>query len=362
MKIILTGGGTGGHIYPALAIAQGLKERLANCDILYVGSNAMESEIVPKAGLPFTAIDVSGINRSSMLKASKSLVKFPHSFFQAREVVKKFSPDIVVGTGGYVSFPVVLAGTFYAQKTFIHEQNAWPGLANRNLARRVDCTMLTFEEAREKLNARKIIVTGLPVRKEIKRADKAKARKKAGLNPDMFTLVAFGGSRGAARINEAMLSFFKLRPTEPTQIIWITGEDNFEEINRIYQEIKYECDRNLVQIYPFRYDMENVLATADIVLCRAGASTLAELAMMGLPAILVPYPYAADNHQEKNARAMVKKNAAEMVIDEFLDGDTLLKMLNKLRADKGGLIKMGDNMFNERKPNALNDILDIILS
>ena len=147
MRAIITGGGTGGHIYPALAIADELRRRVDNMEILYVGSKGMESRIVPEAGYAFTAIDVSGLDRSSMLKASRSLVKFPHSFFQAKDIIKEFKPDFILGTGGYVSFPVVMAGTYFAPKTFIHEQNAYPGLANRYLAKRVDCVMLTFAEA-----------------------------------------------------------------------------------------------------------------------------------------------------------------------------------------------------------------------
>ncbi len=148
MKVIITGGGTGGHIYPALAIAQEIKERVPEVDLLYVGTEkGLESTIVPRTGITFKTIDISGINRSSMLKASRSLVKFPKSFFQGWDIVRDFKPDIIVGTGGYVSFPVVLAGTFSPGKTFIHEQNAILGLANRNLARRVDAVLLTFEEA-----------------------------------------------------------------------------------------------------------------------------------------------------------------------------------------------------------------------
>ena len=166
MRAIITGGGTGGHIYPALAIADELRRRIADMDILYVGSRGMESRIVPEAGYDFITIDVSGIDRSSMLKAGQSLIKFPYSFFQAKDIIKNFNPDFIVGTGGYVSFPVVLAGTYFAPKTFIHEQNAYPGLANRHLAKRVDCTMLTFAEAEKYLEAKRIKITGLPIRQE----------------------------------------------------------------------------------------------------------------------------------------------------------------------------------------------------
>ncbi|MGR6836187.1 undecaprenyldiphospho-muramoylpentapeptide beta-N-acetylglucosaminyltransferase [Syntrophomonas erecta] len=363
MRVILTGGGTGGHIYPALAIARGLQERVPDVDILYVGTKkGMESTIVPKAGLPFTTIDISGIDRSSIIKAAHSLARAPKSFIQAREIIKKFDPDIILGTGGYVSFPIVMTGTFFMLKTFIHEQNAMPGIANRNLARRVDCVLLTFEEAAAYLQARRVKVTGLPVRQEILTVNRDQAVKDLGLDPGLFTLLAFGGSRGALSINRAMLEVVGRLRDEPIQIIWITGTDHYEQIK---SDLKGCWDENRnckLLLRPFMFDMEKAMGAADLAICRAGASTLAELAIIGLPAILIPYPYATDNHQEKNARALLEKNAVEMVIDEFLDGDTLIKKINLLRSIPTRLPVMRTNMKKEGKPEALKDILATILA
>lgn len=361
MKAIITGGGTGGHIYPALAIANELCRRVADMDILYVGSKGMESRIVPEAGYNFTAIDVSGIDRTSMLKAGKSLVKFPYSFFQARDIIKQFQPDFILGTGGYVSFPVVLAGTYFAPKTFIHEQNAYPGLANRQLARRVDCTMLTFAEAQEYLQAKRIKVTGLPVRQEFFRVTPEAARQALGLNNNWFTLIAFGGSRGAATINRAMLEAIDQLQEQNLQIIWITGRDSFEDLSQQAKERLNSRCRAEIKIMPYMNNIEQAMAAAHLAVCRAGASTLAELAVLGLPAILVPYPYAAENHQEKNARALVEKKAAAMVIDEFLDGDTLVKTINSLRSEPDRLSSMRQQMLQEAKPRALDDIISELL-
>lgn len=362
MRIILSGGGTGGHIYPALAIAREIITRVPSAEILYVGSKeGMENTIVPREGLDFKSVDISGIDRSSMLKASKSLVKFPRSFFQAWDIIKEFKPDVVVGTGGYVSFPVVLAATFFACKTIIHEQNAIPGLANRNLAKRVDCTLLTFEEAKAQLDAKRVVLTGLPVRKEILEINREQARRNLGLQEEYFTLIAFGGSRGARSINKAIFEFLDIAKIEDMQLIWISGNLDYEDIKQELNERELSGWKPRLKIMPFMYNIEEALAVSDLAVCRAGASTLSELAVLGLPAILVPYPYAADNHQEKNARALMGKNAVDMVIDEFLDGDTLNKKIQKLREEHGKLREMSHNIKKEARPNALNDIVDIIL-
>lgn len=357
MRAIITGGGTGGHIYPALAIADELRRRVDNMEILYVGSKGMESRIVPEAGYAFTAIDVSGIDRSSMLKASRSLVKFPHSFFQAKDIIKEFKPDFILGTGGYVSFPVVMAGTYFAPKTFIHEQNAYPGLANRYLAKRVDCVMLTFAEAGEYIEAKRIKVTGLPVRREFFAVTPQASRQALGLNDNWFTIIAFGGSRGAATINRAMLEAVERLQDRAMQIIWITGPHHYEDIKRQVQDrLKRDC-KAVLKIIPYMNNIEQAMAAAHLAICRAGASTLAELAVLGLPAILVPYPYAAENHQEKNARALMGKKAVTMVIDEFLDGDTLVNTIEALRSEPDRLNFMRQQMLQEAKPNALEDII-----
>lgn len=361
MKAIISGGGTGGHIYPALAVANELRRRVPSIDLLFVGSNGMESHIVPQAGYDFASIDVSGIDRSSMLKAGQSLVKFPYSFFQARDIVKSFNPDFILGTGGYVSFPVVLAGTYYPTRTYIHEQNAYPGLANRHLAKRVDCTMLTFSEAAHYLQARRIKVTGLPVRREFFDVNPAAARQALGLKADYFTLITFGGSRGAATINRAMSEAVERLQDQPIQIIWITGENNYRDLKQhLESRIKPGC-RAIIKLEPYMNNIEQAMSAAHLAVCRAGASTLAELAVIGLPAILVPYPYAAENHQEKNARALVGKKAVEMVIDEFFDGDTLFNMIQTLQNDPGRLELMRQQMLKESKPNALNDIMAELL-
>lgn len=362
MRIILTGGGTGGHIYPALAVAQEIKRRDPETEFLYIGTEqGLESRIVPPTGIAFKTINIKGIDRSSMLKATQALMKSALSFLQAREIIKEFRPDIIFGTGGYVSFPVVLSGSLMGVKTAIHEQNALPGLANRNLAKKVDLVLITFEAARAYLDGANVKLTGMPVRPQIMQI--VRGNYLAGGPSDRFTVLAFGGSRGAESINRAMLSIIDRYRNQDLGFIWITGEANFEAMQEaLVRRVGTQPLKCQLQMLPYMDDIEEALAVADLVVCRAGAGTVCELEILGMPAILIPYPYAADNHQEKNARALVEKRAAEMIIDEFLDGDSLFHRIEDLRQDPQRLVLMGQNMKKEARPNAVQDIVSAILS
>lgn len=358
MRVILAGGGTGGHIYPALAIGQGIVRKWPGSEIVFVGTNhGLESTIVPETGLELKTISAQGLDRSSMIKAVGSALKVPVGFWQARNIIKEFRPDIIIGTGGYVSYPVVMAGSVMGFKTIIHEQNALPGLANRALSKRVNYVLLTFSEAEEYLQADHIKVTGLPVRPDIGSVDRSDACGFFDLREDRFTVLAVGGSRGAVSINRAMAGLVNRYLKTEVQIIWITGEQHYKEIVQSYSE---QGIPDNVRIYPFLFDMAKALAAADLVICRAGAATIAELAIRGVPAILVPYPYAAENHQEKNARSLEKKGAALTIVDEFLDKTSLHAKVEELRNNKFRLLRMAQIMKEEGHPNALEDILAII--
>lgn len=358
MRVIMAGGGTGGHIYPALAIAQGIKKKWPQSEIIFVGTRAgMENVIIPEVGLELRLISAEGLDRSSMLKAIGSALKVPFGFWQAHGIIKDFKPDLVIGTGGYVSYPVVLAAGVMGVKTLIHEQNAYPGLANRALAKRVDCVMLTFEEAARYLTAQRIEVTGLPVRPGMTRVSRHEACDFFDFREDKFTLVAFGGSQGAASINRAMAGVVKKYGNTEMQIIWITGEKKYPELLKTFED---EGIPENVRIYPFLVGMEMALAVADLAVCRAGAATLAELSITGVPAILVPYPYAAESHQEKNARSLERKGAAVTIVDEFLDQTTLIRRLEELKNNRFRLIRMGQIMKEEGRPDALKDILKLV--
>lgn len=361
MKMIVSGGGTGGHIYPALAIIREVQQRIPSADVLFVGtSTGLESSLIPGQDIPFRTIDIKGIDRSSPVKAVRSMLKIPASTLQARRIIREFQPDVIVGTGAYVSFPIVTVGASMGIKTCIHEQNAFPGLANRRLARKVDLVMVAFPEVIPRLSAKRVEVTGLPVRKEILAlAEQMSSRKEN----DRFTLLAFGGSLGAESINRAMLDLVYLyRDCSSIRIIWITGQGHYEsmqeELLKKLQGQSLQCE---LQMIPYHEHIEKAMGITDLVVCRAGASTVSELAVLGLPAILIPYPYAAENHQEKNARALVEKNAAEMLIDMELDGDTLYKKVEGMRLAPEHLHMMSNNMLAQSKPDALAKIADLVL-
>jgi UDP-N-acetylglucosamine--N-acetylmuramyl-(pentapeptide) pyrophosphoryl-undecaprenol N-acetylglucosamine transferase len=354
----MAGGGTGGHIYPALAIARGIMQRWPDSEILFVGTaEGMESRIVPESGFAIKSISAAGLDRSSLLKALGSALKVPIGFWQARGIISEFKPDVVIGTGGYVSYPVVLAGSILRVKTVIHEQNAYPGLANRALAQRADYVLLTFPEAADHLPKAPTRVTGLPVRPEFSRITREQAQTFFDLKRDRFTLVVFGGSRGAASINKAIMGIISKYRSSQVQIVWVTGEQHYD---KIIKKLTAEGSPAHVKVYPYLYNMEFALAIADLAVCRAGAATISELAVCGVPAIFVPYPYAAENHQEKNARSLEKKGAAVTIIDEFLDEQILFQKIEELRGNKFKLLKMSQLMKAEGRPRALEEILNVV--
>jgi len=354
----MTGGGTGGHIYPALAIARGIMKRWPQSKAIFVGTReGMENDIIPANGFELRTISAQGLDRSSLLKAVKSALKVPAGFWQARNIIKEFGPDLVVGTGGYASYPVVLAATVMHVKTIIHEQNAYPGLANRALGGKVDRILLTFPGAEEHFPPGRTHLTGLPVRPEIAAASRREAAAVFGIREDRFTIAAVGGSRGSLRINQALAGIVPKLSGQGIQLLWVTGEQHYEAM---LESVSQPVMPDNVRVFPYLFNIELALAAADLVICRAGAATLSELAVRGVPAILIPYPYAAENHQEKNARYLESKGAAMMIIDEFLDADTLAAKIDELYKNKFRLLRMAQIMKEEGKPQALDSILDII--
>ena len=364
MRFIVSGGGTGGHIYPALAVARGLKQRYAGCEVLYVGTaGGMEADIVPREGIPFAPICASGLKRSLSLVNFFSCGRALWGMVQALNILHSFKPAAVVGTGGYASGPVVLAAAVCGVPTLIHEQNALPGITNRLLARFVDRVCVTFASSRAYFSSKvKIRVTGLPVRPEILTAERGRGLSSLGIEPGRFILLSFGGSRGARSINRAMARVIKDFAGNPgVFIVHATGKAGYEEFFGFLREEGIELDEiGNVKVMPYIYNMHDALAAADLAICRAGAATIAELTVLGVPAILVPYPHAAENHQEHNARALEREGAAQVILDHRLSGELLSKKIKKLVEDKIMLSKMAQSCRKLGKPRALSDILDCV--
>ncbi len=361
MRALFTGGGTGGHIYPALAVAVKLKEK--GWDILYIGSrNGLERKIIPKKGITFQTVDVAPLPRKLSAALVKTAIRAGKGFFQAGKIIRTYNPDIVLGTGGFVAGPVVLAASIRNFPTVIHEQNAYPGITNKILAYKVNKIALNFATAKNhfsKLVSNKIVVTGNPVREVILKTEYEEGIKKLGLNFGKKTILATGGSQGAQSINKAMITVCKYyRNNKDIQIIYITGEKKYREV---IESIPLERIKN-IKILPYLHNIEWAYAAADLVINRAGATGLAEITARGIPAILIPYPHATGNHQEYNARNLEKNGAAEVILDKELTGKILLAKIESLLNDEEKLLLMKENSKKLGKPEARDNLIQVMNS
>lgn len=357
---MLTGGGTGGHIYPALAIAKGLLAKDSETKILYVGTrDGMEARLVPEAGIEFAGISGKGLPRKLSLDTIKVMGESTKALWQTKEILRKFHPDLVVGTGGYVSGPVVLTAALFHIPTLLHEQNALPGITNKLLARVVRRVMVTFPESTNHFGVKqKLELVGLPVRPDIGRVTRSAGAKHFGLQPDHLTILVTGGSRGARTLNQAMAAALEHLAKRPEiQVIWATGKVTYEETIKELEERGIAWQSPQWRIVEYLKEIPEALACSDLFIGRAGAATLAEIQVAGVPGILVPYPFAAENHQEHNAQAMVNSGAARMILDRELNGEKLWNYVEELISSPSLLDKMGIASRGLAKPQALNKIV-----
>ena len=345
-KIIFAAGGTGGHINPALAVAGEVRRQYPDAKILFIGTaEKMEARLVPAAGYDFKTIQISGFNRVLNLNGIKQNIKtLSHllkSSSQAKKIIKEFSPDVVIGFGGYVSGPVVRAAAKLGIPTAIHEQNAFPGVTNKTLAKMVDAVMLTAEQAAQYMQPKNpVIVTGLPVRGELLEADRDISRAELGLDEKPLIL-SMGGSLGAKAINEAMLEVISNRwQANNCTFMHATGKDCKDFPERLAQNGVDLNAKNII-VRDYINDMHRCLAAADLVICRAGASSLSEFQALGKPSILIPYPFATENHQFHNAKALADKGAAIVIEEKDLTSAKLMQQIDTLLESPGKLDSMG---------------------
>ena len=333
MRVVITGGGTGGHIYPALAIAHQLKDKHNDLEILYIGSQkGLERQIVSQAGLPYQFIDVEGLKRQFSIKAVKTAWLALSSILKARKILAQFRPDVVIGTGGYVVVPVIFAARLLKIKTGILELDAHTGLANRMVMRRVDTVMLGMKNQGESLQkAKRVVLTGNPRATEVANWSKEqieKCRLSFGLDQRMPVITIVSGSRGAKPINEAVKKWLSNLDQLPYRVIWITGEVHFKEIYEAFgTDVLFDGN---VTILPYYHDMPSLLYHTTVIVCRAGATTLAEITSLGIPAILIPSPYVTHRHQDRNASVLVEEGAAIHLPEDKLDDLTLQQTLQSL--------------------------------
>ncbi len=352
-KIILSGGGTGGHIYPAIAIANELKSRFPQAEFLFVGAkDRMEMEKVPQAGYAIEGLWISGIQRQLTMKNLMFPFKLISSLWNARKIIKRFKPDVAIGTGGFASGPLLQMAASKGIPTLIQEQNSFPGITNKVLAKKVNKICVAYDGLERFFPKEKLIKTGNPIRQDLldieTKTDQAKAFFQ--LSAGKQTLLVLGGSLGSRRINELIEKELEFLQTQNVQVIWQCGKLYYDTYK------KYNNFEN-VQVYPFLNQMDFAYAACDIIISRAGASSVSELCVVGKPVIFIPSPNVAEDHQTKNAKAVVDNDAALLIKEADLDVD-FENRFSQLAASQERQLVLGQNIKKLALVNATNDIAD----
>lgn len=360
IRVLISGGGTGGHIFPALSIANGIKERCPEAEILFVGAeNRMEMEKVPAAGYKIVGLPVSGFDRKHLLRNFKVLLRLYKSLRMARRIVRDFRPDIAIGVGGYASGPILKQAQKQGIPTLIQEQNSYAGVTNKLLAKKADAICVAYEGMERFFPADKITLTGNPVRQNILNCQLTpeQAREKFGLRADCRTVLVVGGSLGARTVNLCVAEALEsLANDSDVQLIWQTGKLFNARARELMQE---NHPANVVQM-AFVTNMDEAYRAADLVVSRAGASSISELQLLGKAAVLVPSPNVAEDHQTKNAMALVGHGAAVMVRDGEA-ADRLMVEALKLVKDEKRLAELSTNIKRMALPRSVDDIVDRVM-
>ncbi|OUM98408.1 MAG: undecaprenyldiphospho-muramoylpentapeptide beta-N-acetylglucosaminyltransferase [Firmicutes bacterium ZCTH02-B6] len=376
MRVLIAAGGTGGHIYPGITIAQTIRARHPDASILFVGTNrGLEADIVPRAGFPFAGIPARYLRRRLSLDVLRTGWTAVRGVVEAVRIVRRFRPHVAVGTGGYVSGPAMAAALLLRVPVVLQEQNAYPGLTNRMLGGLAAYVALGHPEAKGHLTGRaRVVVTGNPIRDDVLTSTRTAGLAAFGLEPGHKTLLVFGGSQGGRSINQAVLEAAPRLLQLGIQILHQTGKAGYASVVAEAERRMAEAcpgtavvrrnDEHVIlgrwHVLPYIHDMPAAYAVADLVVSRAGAITLAEITARGLPAILIPYPYAAEGHQDANARAMADAGAAVVVPDKDLNGDVLVEQVRALLQNPGRLVQMGSASRALARPDAAERIADLI--
>lgn len=368
MKVLMSGGGTAGHINPALAIAETIKKNIPDAEILFVGTpSGMESRLVPQAGFDYVSMPVSGFQRKLTLEnVGRNLEAARHlilSGVRSAKIIREFNPDVAIGTGGYVCGPVLRKAAQMGVPVLVHEANAFPGVTVKMLARYCDCVMLAVEDAKQRISAdTEFVVTGNPVRAEVLEYDKARARRELGLD-ERPLIVSFGGSLGARTINESMLGLLA-RSAADGRYQHIHGYGKYGSF--VLDELKQKgvdlskCPN--LDVREYISDMPRVMAAADLVICRSGAMALTEIQALGKAAILIPSPNVAENHQYYNAMAMVDRGAAEIIVEKDITPELLAQKADRLAGDRAKLEEMSRNARNMAILDSRERIYSVVCS
>ena len=367
MNVIIAAAGTGGHINPRIAIANKIKQEQKKKKITFIGTiRGLENDLVPRAGYGLERIEAYGINRKINLENIKNILKTLHSFKEAKKIVKKLEPDIVIGTGGYICGPVITAANKYKIPTILHESNAYPGVAVKFLSGKVNTVLVGFEDAKKRLpKAKRVVVSGTPTKLKklnLNESQKEEIKKSLGIKNDLPIVLVFGGSQGAKSINNALLGIIAERLNENYNVVWAVGQKQYDTVKDELEKINLNINnvKNMV-IVPYIYNMQEVMNLADIIVARSGAMTITEVATLAKPAIFIPFPFATENHQEYNARVLADVGAAKIILDKDLNKDILnnkvLEILNNKElqlqmsknAEKVAIPNVEDRIYNEIK-------------
>ena len=351
---MIAGGGTGGHLFPGIALAEEFLRRNREHRILFVGtSRGLEARILDKLGFSLETIDVAGIKGKGPVRTLQALLRIPKSLLQSIRIVRRFAPDLVIGVGGYASGPAVMAAHWMGVRTALAEQNALPGLTNRILGRFVDRVFLSFPETEKSFRKEKVTVTGNPIRSRFFTKESERSRL-----PGLFTLLVFGGSQGAHAINQALLAALDHLESmrDRLKIVHQTGEGDLEEISKAY------LGRGMnAEALPFIMDMASAYRAADLVICRAGATSIAEITAIGKAAVLIPFPHAVEDHQTKNAEVLVRAGAAEMIPERELSGRRLAEAVRAYAENPERIRRMEERSSGLGNAGAAAGIVDACL-
>jgi UDP-N-acetylglucosamine--N-acetylmuramyl-(pentapeptide) pyrophosphoryl-undecaprenol N-acetylglucosamine transferase len=358
MKLLIAGGGTGGHLFPGIAVAEEFLSRDAANEILFIGTRTgIEARVLPGLEYPLEFISVKGMRRKSLLEQAKGTVMLIKSYFQSKRLLERFRPDLVLGVGGYASGPVVLAAGKLPCRRFIHEQNSLPGFTNKLLARFAEKVFISFEESEIYFPAGKSVMTGNPLRSQILREVRTDSGGRA--DPEEFRLLVFGGSAGAHSINMAIIDALSFlgNARSSLSIMHQSGANDLAEVKARYQKEGFNAE-----VLPFIDKMADAYHWADLVICRAGATTLAEVTACGKACIFIPFPFATDDHQRKNAQSLVEKGAGFMLLNRDLTGERLAHMIRELMEDREKLKIVGKCARKLARPDAAKIIVDEMLA
>lgn len=359
-RVLLSGGGTGGHIFPAIAIAQEIQKRYPDAEFLFIGAdNKMEMEKVPQAGFNIVGLNISGFNRGNLLSNFKLPFKVLSSLKKAKTIIKNFRPDVAIGTGGFASGPALWAAAKLNIPIFIQEQNAYPGITNKLLSKKAKAVFTAYPNMESNFPNTQVVLAGNPIRQSIVLGmiDNRAAKEQLGLDPDKLCILSVGGSLGSRTLNKAWTDHLTEISKEDFQLIWQTGQLDYQELNKNKNITALD---GKIQLKEFVYDMPLAYSAADIIVSRAGAIAISELAVAGKPVLLVPFPFAAEDHQTKNALNLVQQNAAKMLRDTEMK-DQFWTVLTDLISNKLLRIEMSKNIKAFAKPEATVDIVDEIL-